>query len=75
MSYKVEIVVKIRRFIFFLMLACTVPFALSACDTEGPAEEAGESVDQATEQTAEAAEDTMEQAQEKLEDMGDEVDQ
>ncbi|MDN5849262.1 MAG: hypothetical protein L0H63_06425 [Nitrococcus sp.] len=64
---------KIRNLLFFLMLACTLTFALSACDREGPAEEAGESVDQAAERTGEAAEDTMNQAQEKMEDMGDKV--
>lgn len=46
-----------------------------ACEPaqEGPAEEAGEKVDQTVEETKETVEDTVEQVGEKLEEAGDKV--
>ncbi len=62
----------IRTFIFFLLLASVLPFALTACgDSEGPAEQAGESIDQAAEQTEDTAEDAMDTMEEKAEEAGD----
>ena len=45
----------IMRLFFAFMLLAGV--AISACDREGPAERAGESLDEAAEETGEAMED------------------
>lgn len=37
-----------------LTLSLTLPLVLAACEQEGPAEEAGENVDQAVEDTGDA---------------------
>lgn len=66
---------KIRSFIFLLLFASTLPFALSACDSEGPAEKAGENVDQATERAGDAAENAMDKAEDKTEQMQDRVEE
>lgn len=66
--------VKMRSFIFLLLLAGALPFALSACDSDGPAEQAGENVDHATEQTGDAVENTMDKAEDKADEMGDKID-
>ena len=56
----------------------TLMFLLTACEKEGPAEQAGENIDQTTEQVQEKAEaagdkaaGTMEQAGDKIEDATD----
>jgi len=69
----------IRKFAVVLA-ALFLSFALSACEEEGPAEQAGEAVDDAAEQTSEAVDDAMEKtgeamddAAEKMEDAAEEV--
>ena len=66
---------KIRSFIFLLLFVSALPFALNACDSEGPAEKAGENVDKATERAGDAAENAMDKAEEKTEQMRDKVEQ
>jgi len=51
---------KIVRFICLLILMLSVSF--TACEREGPAERAGESIDEASESVGEAVEDAGERA-------------
>lgn len=46
---------------------------LTACEEEGPAEQAGESIDQTMEEAGENMDEAMEQAGESVEEMGDSV--
>lgn len=66
---------KLRNFIFLLVLAGALPFALGACDSEGPAEKAGENVDQATENAGDAAENAHDKVENKMDEMGDKIEQ
>lgn len=71
-----EVIVKIRTLIFILLLAGALPFALSGCgDSEGPAEQAGENIDEAAEETDEATENMMDQTEESAEEMGESMDE
>jgi hypothetical protein len=45
--------------------------ALSGCEQEGPAEQAGENIDEAVEQAREEAQEASEQAMEKVEEATD----
>ncbi|MBE0583523.1 MAG: hypothetical protein IH612_07120 [Desulfofustis sp.] len=63
-----------------LLLSILALFLFTACESEGPAEKAGEKLDNAIEKTQEslektgdAIEDTAEQAGEKLEEAGDKL--
>jgi len=62
----------LRAFALALVLA-TASFGLVACDDSGPAEEAGEAVDDAVEGAGEAMEDAGEAATDTLEEAGDEA--
>lgn len=67
---------RLRGLILSLLLAITLPFALSACgDHEGPGEKAGKKVDEATEQAGQAVENTTDKAAEKTREMGDKIEQ
>lgn len=46
---------------------------LAACEQQGPAEPAGEKIDEAVEESRNSFEDAVEQAGEKLEAAGDEI--
>ena len=46
---------------------------LSACESEGPAEKAGEKIDQAVEEASEKIDDAAERTGEKIEEVGDKV--
>ena len=46
---------------------------ISACESEGPAERAGEKIDQAIEETSEKIDDAAERTGEKIEEVGDTV--
>jgi hypothetical protein len=54
-----------------LALALAIP--LAACEQEGPAERAGEQIDQSAEQAADQAENAAERAGEAAEEAGDRV--
>jgi ElaB/YqjD/DUF883 family membrane-anchored ribosome-binding protein len=63
-----------------LLLSLLALFAFSACESEGPAEQAGEKIDSAVEKAQEGLEeagdaikDTAEEAGEKIEEAGDKV--
>ncbi|MGM0682520.1 MAG: hypothetical protein ACQES8_09950 [Thermodesulfobacteriota bacterium] len=51
----------------------TLMACLSACEQEGPAEKAGEKVDQTIEEGQEMMEETAEEAGEKVEEAGEEM--
>lgn len=53
-----------------LMIAGT-PLALTACDKEGPAERAGEKIDNAAEKAADKIENATDKATEKMEEVKD----
>jgi hypothetical protein len=65
------------------MLRRLIPLALSVaaftlvagCESEGPAEQAGERVDEAVESASEALEEAGEQMEDKLEEAGDKVEE
>ncbi|MCB2218719.1 hypothetical protein [Desulfofustis glycolicus] len=66
--------------ILTLLLCLLALFVFTACESEGPAEQAGEKIDNAVEEAQEgleeagdAIEDTAEEAGEKIEDAGDKV--
>ncbi|MFG6179369.1 hypothetical protein ACGTN6_19185 [Halomonas sp. THAF12] len=48
---------------------------LAACEEEGPAEQAGENVDQAMDEAGESIDESMDQAGEAVEEMGENVEQ
>ena len=54
-------------FLAFMFLAVT------ACDKQGPAEEAGERIDNSTERMGDKIEDATDNAGEKMEDAGDKI--
>ncbi|WP_075770741.1 hypothetical protein [Aerophototrophica crusticola] len=54
-----------RRFAAVLLLAA--PLGLAACDSEGPAERAGEKIDNAAENAAEKTENAAEKLGDKIE--------
>lgn len=60
---------KFRTLILLAMLGTTV--GLTACDKKGPAEQAGEKVDQATENAGEAVNKAVDKAGDALEKAGD----
>lgn len=49
-------------------------FALPACDNDGPAEKAGEKVDEAVEDMKDTAEETANKVQDKADDVKDKMD-
>lgn len=51
-------------FLFKLLVPAFFALALGGCETEGPAEEAGENIDRAVEETSEAAKDAGEEVRE-----------
>ena len=48
-------------------------FAFTACESKGPAEKAGEKIDQAVEKTTDKAKEVTEAVKEKVEEAGEEV--
>lgn len=67
---------RLRGFILSLLLAATLPIALSACGNhEGPAEKAGKKVDQTAEQAGQALENTKDKAAEKAQKMDNNIGQ
>lgn len=56
-----------------LLVPAVVALLLAGCDREGPAERAGEQIDQATERAGEKMESATERAGDKLESAGDRI--
>lgn len=48
---------KLKNILFAMVFALATPLFLTACDQDGPMEEAGEKMDNAVEKTGEAMED------------------
>lgn len=59
-----------KNAVMAMLLAFGSVTVLSACDQDGPAEEAGENIDDSMERTGEKMEETGERIQEKAEDAG-----
>jgi hypothetical protein len=57
-----------------LLLASGLAFGLTACDEQGPLEEAGEEVDEAFEDAGDGIDDAVDDAADAIEDAGDEID-
>lgn len=55
-------------------LLLAAPLALTACDKQGPAERAGEKIDDATEKAADKLEDARDKAGEAVDDLRDKAD-
>jgi hypothetical protein len=53
--------------LFCLMLALAALPAIGACEKEGPAERAGEKIDEAAEKAADSAEDAADRVEEAVE--------
>ena len=56
-----------------LLLTLAFIFALTACEEQGPAEKAGEQIDEATENIKDAAKDAAEEIGDKTEELGDKI--
>jgi predicted small lipoprotein YifL len=56
-----------------LIALATLMFLLTACEKEGPAEQAGKNIDQAVEQIQEKADDAGDKAADTLEQAGDKI--
>ncbi|MDX1431051.1 MAG: hypothetical protein R3286_01260 [Gammaproteobacteria bacterium] len=54
-------------------LALTLAFALAGCESEGPAERAGEKIDETVSKTGEKIEEATDSAGRKLEQVGDAI--
>ena len=50
-------------------------FTLAGCEKEGPAEQAGEQIDEAVDTMQDSAEDTGDMAMEKMEQAGDKIEE
>ncbi|WP_136248631.1 hypothetical protein [Halomonas borealis] len=50
-------------------------FGLAACEEEGPAEQAGENIDETMNDAGESMDETMDQAGESVEEMGENVEE
>jgi hyperosmotically inducible protein len=63
----------LRKFaqIAAIMMIAGTPLALTACDKEGPAERAGEKIDDAAEKAADKIENATDKAAEKMEEAKD----
>lgn len=48
-------------------------FALTACDNKGPAERAGEKIDNAAEHTKDSVDSAMDKAEDKIDHAGDKI--
>ena len=61
------------KFLFAMMFAASMSFAMVGCEEEGPAERAGEDIDRQTENTREEMNDKAREAGEEIEEAGDEM--
>jgi hypothetical protein len=67
---------KTRKFTTNTLLSIiAVLFTLAGCEKEGPAEQAGENIDEAVEEMQEKAQDTGEKAMDKMEEAVDEMEE
>ena len=64
----------ILRNIALAALLLAAPLALTACDNKGPAERAGEKIDDAAEKAGEKLEDARDKAGEAVDDLRDKAD-
>ena len=58
-----------------LLFTVVTAFAMTGCEREGPAEEAGEDIDQTMDNVQQGAEDMGESMQEQAEQTGDQIEQ
>lgn len=64
----------LRTFALSLLVGM-MALGLAACEEEGPAEQAGESVDEAMDETGENVDEAMDEAGESVEEMGENVEE
>jgi len=62
----------LKKFLAIMILILSI-FAFTACESKGPAEKAGEKIDQAVEETTDKAKEVTEAVKEKAEEAGEEV--
>ena len=67
-----EIQMKLR-FLSLGLLLTALLFGVVACEQKGPAERAGEKIDNAAEKAGDKLEDASDTAKDKLEEMGDKI--
>lgn len=60
------------KMVFAFLLALTLGM-LSGCEQDGPAEEAGEAIDETMEDASDAAEEAVDEAEEEIDDAEDEI--
>ena len=58
-----------------LLATAILVFTLAGCEKEGPAEQAGEQIDEAVETMQDKADDAGDKAMDKLEEAGDEIEE
>ncbi|UYG08099.1 hypothetical protein [Halomonas sp. M4R1S46] len=64
----------LRTFALSLLIGM-MSLGLAACEDEGPAEQAGENVDEAMDETGENVDEAMDEAGESVEEMGENVEE
>ncbi|GJL81277.1 MAG: hypothetical protein DHS20C01_09110 [marine bacterium B5-7] len=66
---------KYSTILFRTFLAALFALGLAACEQEGPAENAGEKIDEATENVKDAVEDAVNKVGDTVEDVGDKIEE
>jgi len=61
------------KHIAYIAMGCAAAFAVTSCEKEGPAEKAGEKMDNAAEKAGDKVEDATDNAKDKVEDAGDAI--
>jgi predicted small lipoprotein YifL len=62
----------LKKFITIIVLSLSI-FAFTACESKGPAEKAGEKIDQTMEKASDTAKDATEAVKDKAEEVGEAV--
>ncbi len=60
----------LKKLITMIVLSLSI-FAFTACESKGPAEKAGEKIDQAVEETSDKAKEATEAVKDKAEEVGE----
>ena len=61
--------------LFILLLSVLFAFAIVACEKEGPAEKAGEKIDESIEKVEEKVDESVDKVKDKAEEVADDVEE
>ena len=62
-----------KKHIAYIAMGCAAAFAVTSCEKEGPAEKAGEKMDESAENAGDKIEGATDEAQDKVEEAGDAI--